>query len=126
MAVSLDGKRVLIVEDEYLLASILQDAVEDLGAEVVGPFAKVQPALQAIAMEGPPDIALLDVNLGTEQSYPVADELFQRSVPVALLTGYDTSALPAPYRTLPCLRKPFDMASIRAMLSGLLRQDEAT
>ncbi len=116
MASHLAGRKVMIVEDEYLLASALQDAVEQLGAEVVGPFARVQQAMQSIDAGVLPDVGLLDVNLGSEYSFPLADALAQRGIPTVLITGYDTGALPEAYRSLSYLRKPFDMASIRSAL----------
>lgn len=116
---SLKGLKVLIVEDEYLLASLLKDVVEDLGASVVGPFSKVEPALQQVASGQLPDVGLLDVNLGTESSFPLADELSRRGIPTALLTGYDVNALPEQYRGLAYLRKPIDLAAVHNVLENL-------
>lgn len=119
MTNTLAGRRVLILEDEYLLASALQDAVEQMGAQVIGPFSRVQQALQSIDEGRVPDVGLLDVNLGSEYSYPLADALAERGIPTVLITGYDTSALPEAYRSLSYLRKPFDLASITAALDRL-------
>jgi len=119
MTGSLAGKKVLIVEDEYLLASVLRDVVEDLGADVLGPFPKVQPALHVFAEGRMPDIGLLDVNLGTENSFPLADELARRGIPTVLLTGYDAGTLPPQYRGFAYLRKPIDLASVTAVLERL-------
>jgi DNA-binding NtrC family response regulator len=116
---ALAGRTVLILEDEYLLASALQDAVEQMGAMVIGPFSRVQQALQSIDDGHVPDVGLLDVNLGSEYSYPLADLLAERGIPTVLITGYDTSALPEAYRSLSYLRKPFDLASITSALDGL-------
>lgn len=126
MANRLAGRKVMIVEDEYLLASALQDAVEQLGGEVVGPFARVQQAMQSIDAGDLPDVGLLDVNLGSEYSFPLADALAQRGIPAVLITGYDTGALPEAYRSLSYLRKPFDMASIRSALDRVELQDGGT
>jgi hypothetical protein len=107
------------VEDNYLLASALQDAMEQLGAEVLGPYAHVAPALVGLQQAKHVDAGLLDINLGNEQSFPVADALGQRGVPTVLLTGYDRSALPAPYRELPCLQKPVNLAAMLTALADL-------
>lgn len=115
----LTGKCVLLVEDNYLLASALQDAMEQMGAEVLGPYAHVAPALQGLQQAKHVDAGLLDINLGSEQSFPVADALSQLGVPTVLLTGYDNIALPAPYRELPCLQKPVNLAAMLAALSNL-------
>lgn len=115
----LTGKCVLLVEDNYLLASALQDAMEQLGAEVLGPYAHVAPALLGLQQAKHVDAGLLDINLGNEQSFPVADALGQRGVPTVLLTGYDSSALPAPYGELPCLQKPVNLAALLSALANL-------
>lgn len=115
----LTGKCVLLVEDNYLLASALQDAMEQLGAEVLGPYAHVAPALLGIQQAKHVDAGLLDINLGNEQSFPVADALGQLGVPTLLLTGYDSSALPAQYRELPCLQKPVNLAAMLAALAQM-------
>lgn len=119
MSSSLSGRNVLIVEDEYLLASALQEAVELLGGRVVGPFARVQQAMQSIQTGEMPDVGLLDVNLGSEYSYPLADALVERGIPTVLITGYDPDALPEAYRSLSYLRKPFDLASVSSTLERL-------
>lgn len=119
MSHSMAGRKVLIVEDEYLLASALQDAVEQLGGRVVGPFSRVQQALHSIEGGEVPDVGLLDVNLGSEYSYPLADALVERGIPTVLITGYDPDALPERYRSLSYLRKPFDLASVSSALDGL-------
>ena len=119
MSPSLSGRNILIVEDEYLLASALQEAVELLGGRVVGPFARVQQAMQSIQSGDMPDVGLLDVNLGSEYSYPLADALAERGIPTVLITGYDPDALPEAYRSLSYLRKPFDLASVSSALEGL-------
>ena len=108
----LEGSRILLVEDEYLLASLLKEILEDLGAEVIGPFARVGPALDSLHDDAMPQIALLDVNLGGEDSFPIADELARHDIPSVLLTGYDAGTLPERYRHLPCLYKPIDLAAI--------------
>lgn len=120
----LSGRRVMIVEDEYLLASALQDVIERLGADVLGPFARVQQAMQTLEAGDLPDVGLLDVNLGSEYSFPLADALAAHGIPTVLITGYDTTTLPEGYRSLSYLRKPFDVASITAALDRLALGDD--
>ena len=102
----LAGRRVLVVEDEYLIATSVALAFEDAGAEVIGPAPSVGQAMALI--EGQPDIhiGLLDVNLGGELVYPVADALGDRGVPFMFVTGYDAPAIPSKYEDVPRLEKP--------------------
>lgn len=82
------GKRILIVEDEGLVALELQFAFEDEGAEVLGPAQSLTGALEVVAREAEIDLALLDVDLGGENVYPVAELLRRRGVPFAFHTGH--------------------------------------
>ena len=90
--------RVLIVEDEFLIANALQLVLQKLGARVLGPAARVSTALELITGGTPFDCALLDIRLGDELVYPVADELRARGVRFAFVSGYDRSTLPAAYQ----------------------------
>ena len=96
-AASLHGRRILVVEDEYLLADDLRQTLESLGIEVVGPVATVAQALELLESEQAPDGAMLDVNLQGDAVFPVLDLLRERAVPFVLTTGYDGWALPAAY-----------------------------
>lgn len=82
------GKRVLIVEDEALLALELQLAFEEEGAEVIGPALSLMQALDTVAHAGKLDLAVLDVDLGGEDVYPIAELLLQRGVPFLFHTGH--------------------------------------
>jgi CheY-like chemotaxis protein len=94
----LSGRRVLVVEDEMIVAWLLQDMLADLGCAVVGPAARVAQALAMIDAEAI-DAAVLDVNLNGQKSYPVADALAARGVPFVFSTGYETESLPNAYCT---------------------------
>jgi DNA-binding response OmpR family regulator len=118
MGTSLQGKRILIVEDEYFIAAELRDALIDRGAAVLGPSGRLEEAL-ALADE-PIDVALLDVNLGNANSFAVADRLAGRGVPILLVTGYDGWALPAAYRDLPRITKPFDQTAVADEIEQLM------
>ena len=121
MLKSLEGRRILVVEDEFLIAMEVEDALRALGAEVVGPFGRLKPALGAVQIEAL-DGAVLDVRLDGETSEQLAAELVARGVPVLLTTGYESEQLPPDLRHLPRLRKPFDARDLRDMLEQACRQ----
>ncbi|HEX8471410.1 MAG TPA: response regulator, partial [Brevundimonas sp.] len=81
-----EGRRVLIVEDEYVIAMEIAGILEDCGAEIVGPAGSVSLAIQLIAQEAPIDAAVLDVNLGRERVFPVAETLNLRNIPFVFAT----------------------------------------
>ena len=97
------GRRVLVVEDEAILAAMVVDVLEDVCANVVGPAGSVAMAAR-LAARAEIDLALLDLNLRGETVYPVADVLARRGVPFAFASGY---ARPLPeWRHVPLLAKP--------------------
>ena len=110
------GLRVLVVEDEALLSMLVEDALDDLGCTVLGPFMRLQPALEAAAAEPGIDAAILDVNVAGERSFPLADLLLQRGVPVVFTTGYDEGGLDERWRVLPILHKPFSDDELKRMI----------
>jgi DNA-binding response OmpR family regulator len=101
------GLSVLVVEDEYFVASDSARALRDHGARILGPVPDVQRAREVLAGDSP-DVVLLDVNLKGEMVYELAEELRQHGVPMIFATGYDASFLPATLRGAPCLQKPFE------------------
>src|SRR5215212_6827516 len=104
---ALAGKTILVVEDEYTLASELAHFLEGQGAAVVGPVGTVKGALALVERDGARlDAAVLDINLRTERVYPVADALIDRRVPVVFATGYDELLMATPYIGLPRCQKP--------------------
>jgi DNA-binding response OmpR family regulator len=117
----LTGARVLVLEDETLVSMMVEDMLLDLGCEVVGPFAKLEHALAFIdGGDGQLDAALLDVNLGGERSFPMAEALAGKGVPFVFTTGYDESGLPEIWRGRPTLRKPFMMGEMADALRKAL------
>lgn len=110
------GRRVLVVEDEFLIAEELRESLEELGVEVVGPVSTVSAAVELIRSGAPLDGATLDVTLGREKSMPVAEALRLRGVPFVFLTGYATSTLPEALRETPTCQKP---ATARELLARL-------
>jgi CheY-like chemotaxis protein len=107
MTARLAGRRILVIEDEYFVASDLKRALLAEGAHVVGPTADAARGL-ALAKDDGIDAAILDVNLEGVDSYPIADALAQRGVPYLFVTGYDGWAMPEKYRDAPRLGKPFN------------------
>lgn len=102
---SLEGMRVLLVEDEMMLAMMAEDALTELGCSVISA-SRVSKAL-ALAKNEFFDVALLDVNVAGEEVYPVADALILRSVPFVFATGYGQGGLRHRYRTRRALEKPY-------------------
>ncbi|MEZ0468319.1 response regulator [Phaeobacter sp. SYSU ZJ3003] len=112
------GKHILVVEDEYLVAADLSDTLQEMGATVIGPFSSVQEALTAVTSVEQLDAATLDVTLGQEKSFGVAEALQKRGVPFVLLTGYDDGSLPETLRDVPRCDKPFDVSKLVNALFG--------
>lgn len=114
------ARRVLVVEDEYFIATDLQRELQANGWDVAGPVGSVAAALQVIA-DGPPDVAILDVNLDGSRSYAIADRLLSLSIPFMFVTGYDDWALPMPYRRALRITKPCTSDALRAALAQLCK-----
>ena len=106
--------RILVVEDEVLIALEIEEGLQRLGCEIVGPVGRLERALE-LARSTALDGALLDVNVKGGLVYPVAEELLAREVPVVLSTGYAPRTLPPVFRDLPCLRKPFGVGQLEAV-----------
>ena len=119
-AASLYGLRILVVEDEYMLAEDLRQSLERLGAEVLGPAATVEQALKLLQSEDSPDGAVLDVNLQGDYVFPVLDVLRKQRVPFVLATGYDGWVLPPAYADAPRCEKPLDMRRLASALHAQL------
>ena len=118
MTTALEGVKVLVVEDEYLVAALMEDMLASAGCVVAGPIPRLAQALDAASSEAC-DVAVLDVNLAGERVYPVAEILAQRNVPFVFVTGY--SALPGEYANRPRLCKPFKMADLLDALSDIVK-----
>jgi CheY-like chemotaxis protein len=111
----LHGRRVLIVEDEYLLAQDMADYFDDIGAEVLGPAATVADAL-ALINSAEVQGAILDVNLRGERVYPVADVLRQKQIPFVFASGYGGELEPPAYAGVPRCIKPVELALVAEAL----------
>ncbi len=115
----LDGLHILLVEDEYLIAADMDNTLTRLGAQVIGPAPTVEDAMEAISNASRIDGALLDINLGEERSFVVAQTLSDRDIPVVFVTGYDALVLPASFSLFPRLNKPFNPAALAEVLSRM-------
>lgn len=121
----IEGKRVLVVEDRFLLADDLGRMLRSLGAEVVGPVSSLEEAMEIVRRETV-DAALLDIDLRGSTAFAVADLLTERNVPFAFATGYDRSSLPQQYKRLPFLAKPLSAHRLKRTLGNLLGGTQKT
>jgi CheY-like chemotaxis protein len=112
----LSGRRVLVVEDESLVAMLLETILEDMGCTPVGPAATVEEGLTLLESEQL-DAALLDVNVAGRQVFPVAEALKARGVPFVFSTGYGEGGLPDEWRGQATIQKPFTEAAVRDALA---------
>src|SRR5215467_2301487 len=109
---ALRNLNILIVEDEYMLAQDLRHDLAKAGAYVVGMASTVKDALGLVAEHGRLDGAVLDVNLGGEPVFPLADHLLEQGVPFVFTTGYDASAIPARFQGVLRCEKPFGPGAV--------------
>jgi DNA-binding response OmpR family regulator len=123
MTAALEGARVLVVEDEYLVATLIEEILKSAGCIVMGPIPRVPEALDALD-DDDVDAAVLDVNLAGERINPVADALSERDVPFMFVSGYGANALPSEYAERPLICKPFRIAELLRALSSILRPDD--
>ncbi len=105
------GKRILLAEDEALVGMMVHEILDGYGFKVTGPISELKSALAA-AQDGHFDGAILDVNLGGELIYPVANMLASRGVPFIFVTGYDKDSIETKYEHVPVLRKPIEAAAL--------------
>jgi PAS domain S-box-containing protein len=112
------ARRVLLVEDEALVAMMIQEYLAECGRAVVGPIARASDALLA-AKEAEFDAAVLDINLSDGMAYPVADVLSERGVPFVFVTGYEAETVDERFSSVPVLQKPIE----RQMLEKLFAAD---
>jgi DNA-binding response OmpR family regulator len=115
--------RVLVAEDEFLVSLLLEEELRSLGCSIVGPYKRLADAVAASRGEAF-DFAILDVNLGGEMIYPLADELETRKVPFIFTSGYGSLSLPERFRTHVCLTKPYDGAALVNEINRLLACSE--
>ena len=117
----LAGRRILVVEDEMFVAMMIEDLLRGLGCDVVGPVSSVSDALKLVA-KARLDGAVLDVNLGRERVFPVADTLKRQAIPFVFVTGYGRTALTETYGGHPMIQKPFEPTTFGVDLAAGLAQ----
>ena len=111
-----NNSRVLLVEDESLVAMMMADALVELGLTVIGPYGNAAEATQAVN-DTPVGAAILDINLGREMVYPVAEVLEARGIPFAFVTGYGSEGVDRRYSTVPVLLKPVDKSALQNLFT---------
>jgi CheY-like chemotaxis protein len=111
----LAGCRVLVVEDEFMIAMLIEETLVDHRCVVVGPVTNLIEAI-GVARQAMVDIAVLDVNLRGEKVYPVAELLEERGIPFILLSGYGKDAIPADRPAWRACSKPFSPNDLMALL----------
>ncbi|UVF22543.1 response regulator (plasmid) [Microvirga terrae] len=109
--------RILVVEDEAMVGLLIEDMVRDSGGEIVGPVATFEDALD-LARNAVFDIAVLDLNLNGTLSYPIADVVRGRRIPIIFSTGYGSEGLREGFRDLPVLHKPFSQGDFAQAISA--------
>jgi CheY-like chemotaxis protein len=114
----LAGLRVLVVEDEMMVSMLIEDMLTDLGCIVVGPAARLDEAID-LAMASDLDCAVLDVNLGGQPIFPLADLLRERGKPFAFATGYGDAGVRDVDRGTAVLQKPFREGDLARILGEL-------
>lgn len=113
-------RRIMIVEDEYMIADDLAWELRHAGAHVVGPAASLPQAMDLLA-DTPLDAAILDINLRETMAYPLLDALMAQDVRLLVSTGYDEAMIPERYRALPRCEKPTSPQRIRQAAESLFR-----
>ena len=115
---ALQGRRILVVEDDYILAQEPKADLEAQGAEVLGPVPDLESARDVVVAGPAPDAALLDINLGGEMVYPLADALRGLGILMAFITGYEARSIPGAYAHIPRFEKPLDPSRLVRWLLG--------
>jgi DNA-binding NtrC family response regulator len=109
---TLSARCILVVEDEYFLSDELRQVLEDEGATVLGPVARVDRALALVGASTRIDAAVLDINLNGEMAFPIVDVLMARRVPILLVTGYGEADVPERYAGISRCHKPVEPGEI--------------
>jgi CheY-like chemotaxis protein len=106
------GNRILLVEDEILVAMMMRDILGELGFSVIGPFSRLSEAMVA-AVHDEIDGGIVDVNLGGEFVYPVADVLVARNIPFVFVTGYGVESIDERFGAVPIIKKPVQRQALQ-------------
>lgn len=109
--------RILVVEDDFLLAEDMKTELQKMGILVIGPAPSVAEALRLLDAALVVDGAILDIDLQGELSFPIADALRERAIPFVYATGQNPTTIPEAYQSVPCFAKP---ASVREVVKAVL------
>ncbi len=115
----LEGANILVIEDETLITMLLEDILSELGCNVCGSAATLGQA-QSLAGMLDAHAAILDVNLGGDPVFPVAEQLVARNIPIIFASGYGATGLPDKWQDYPTLPKPFMPDQVEAILRQVL------
>lgn len=123
---TLGGRRILVVEDEMLVAMSVEDTLVAAGAVIIGLAPTVERALSLVESAPAVDVVVLDMNLHGQSGLPVADACTAKSIPFLILSGYGASALAGTNHTAPILSKPFSSSVLIETIEALLQQSSGT
>ncbi len=116
-----DIRKVLVVEDEALVALNLESMLEEMGYAVIGPALRFEAALKLAGGAEDADIAVLDVNVGGKKVFPVAELLAAKGVPVVFATGYGRDGLAEAWVDYPVIQKPYTMDNLRQAMDEAMQ-----
>jgi CheY-like chemotaxis protein len=115
------GLQILIVEDESMVAMMIEDMLEDLGHKVIATSGRMPDASKLVS-DASADLAILDVNLNGEETYPLADSLAARRIPLIFATGYGNSGIKAEWSGVPVLQKPFQSRELAEAINRAIQR----
>lgn len=115
----LDGRSVLLVDDDFILVMNARRDLEEVGAKVIGPFNRADAALSSLE-EGRPDVAVVDLNLGAGPNFDLVRALTAQRIPTLIVTGYDQCTIPPDLASVPCLQKPIVKHQLVSAVAQLL------
>lgn len=119
---ALSGLSILVVEDDYFIASEIERVLTKVGARALGPFGRVELAREALSQGKTASAAVLDINIAGTMIYPLAEELRAAGVPFLFATGYDAHVIPAEFDSVPRLVKPIEPRRLLEALASLVAQ----
>jgi PAS domain S-box-containing protein len=122
--IAVSGNRIMVVEDEALVALALRESLDEMGFSVLGPFNRISEAMVALR-NNRVDAAVLDVNLGGELIYPLADVLAADRVPFVFITGYGAEEIEPRYAKVPILQKPIEPGALQSVFAQPHRAESA-
>lgn len=120
-----DGLKILLVEDEYVIASDLKQILTNLGAGIIGPAGTIAAAQKLIDTNPLPNAAILDINVRGTLVYPIAENLSAQGVPFVFVTGYSADTVPAEFASAPHCEKPVTARNVEAAVRECLQMKSA-